>query len=74
MDVKVVVLPENLHSYLIHVVESYSRAGIDPNECSHMAQLWDRVNKAQAVDYSKLGPVKVTDISPDGVELEIPPA
>jgi hypothetical protein len=72
MDVKVVILPANLHTYLLHVVQSYTRAGIDPNECQLAAELWVRITGAQTVDYSKLGPVDA-ELTKDGIALNIDP-
>jgi hypothetical protein len=72
MDVKVVVLPENLHTYLLHVFQTYTRSGMDPGECEIAAATWQRINNPQTIDYSQLGPVDAK-VTPEGVTVDINP-
>lgn len=71
MDLKVILLPEKYHDYLVHVFQSYTRAGIPAEECAIAAETWNRLSNPQTVDYSQLGPAKVESLSPDGVVLSM---
>lgn len=52
---KILQLPDELHEYLLHVVQTYSGSGIHPKEGLALFQLWDHVSKnVTTVDESKL--------------------
>jgi len=70
---KIILLPENLHEYLAHVIQSYARAGIDPSEGLALYQLNLHAAQAQTVDVSNLGKVRLDKAGSEGVSLTIAP-
>lgn len=70
---KVMILTEEAYLYFQHVFASYTRAGIAPEETLVAADLFTRVQKAQTVDFSKLGPAEIEKLGPNGVALNLTP-
>jgi hypothetical protein len=71
MKTKVIILPENLHAYLMDVLKSHSLNGLEPEEAFFFAETWNRIKVAPFIDYSKLGEAKIESISPEKVELSL---
>ncbi len=70
---KVLILPEESYRYLQHVFASHTQAGFAPDEVLPAADLFARIQKAQTVDFSKLGNAEITKLGPDGASLELKP-
>lgn len=70
---KVLLLPESLYEYLVHVVRTHSSTGIEPDEGMAVYQLWQHVQGAQTVDVSDLGKAQLEKIGPDGVAIRLEP-
>jgi len=62
---KIITLDQELYDYLLHVVTSYTRAGIDPQEGRFAFDLWSRVKQAQEVDIEKLKAQVAQNATPD---------
>jgi hypothetical protein len=70
---KVMILTDETYQYFQHVFASYTRAGIAPEETLIAADLFTRVQKAQSVDFSKLGNADIEKLGPGGVTLNLTP-
>ena len=67
------LLPETLFQYLQQVFESHVRQGIASDELEIACEFKRRLQGAQPVDFSRLGPAKVTKAAPGNLELETLP-
>lgn len=71
--VKVVLLPGDTHTYLLHAVASFIKAGlVQPDDLGIANEVWKRLNAAQVVDFSKLGKAEIEKLTPAGVVLNLP--
>jgi hypothetical protein len=68
-----ILLPETLFQYLQQVFEAHVRAGIASDELEIACELKRRLQSAQPVDFSRLGPAKVTKAAPGSIGLETLP-
>lgn len=68
---KLIGLPDDLYAYLLNIFSSYCQRGLVPEELSGAAALNTRLQCAQDVDFSKLGPAKIVNMGENGVELEL---
>jgi hypothetical protein len=65
-------MPEEIHEYLTQVVmRRHTERGLPPEELSIAAELWKFLNRAQIVDYSKLGEAEVTALSPNEIAIDL---
>lgn len=65
----IVTLSDPLLEYLKEIVKDYCARGLDVEELSLAAELSRKINAAQFVDFSKLGPMSVEAVTPTGVVL-----
>lgn len=72
-DTKVLLLPEESFKYLLFVYDQHLRAGIPSEEVYAAATLKSFLDKAQVVDFSKLGKAGVEKVGPGGVALNLTP-
>lgn len=59
---KVLLLQDDMFSYLAYVVQTYARGGIDPEEGLAVYQLNQALKNAQTVDESQIAKIKAGDI------------
>ncbi len=72
-DVRLILLPENLYEYLTFVLQSYYKAGVEPDELGVGNELWRRVKASPKIDFSQLGKVKMESLDPQSVAITIEP-
>jgi hypothetical protein len=63
-NMKVLILPEDSYNYLKYVYASHTKAGFAPDEVLAAADLFARIERAQTVDFSKLGKVGLEGLTP----------
>ena len=51
---KILVMPDEMYAYLVHVVRTYAGGGIDPDEGLAIYQLSQALKGVQTVDESQL--------------------
>lgn len=67
-----VLLPGAIFQYLQQVFEGHVRQGIPSDELEIACEFKRRLETAQPVDFSKLGPAKVTKAAPGSLGVELP--
>lgn len=70
---RVLLLPAESFRYLMHVFASHTQAGIPPDEVLPAADLFARIQRAQTVDFSKLGKAEIEKLGPEGVTMNLTP-
>ena len=60
---KVLILQDDMYSYLAYVVQTYARGGIDPEEGLALYQLNQALKSAQTVDESQVAKIKTGEVA-----------
>jgi hypothetical protein len=72
-SLKVLLLPEETYQYLIHVFASHTQSGMPPDEVFPAADLFTRIQRAQTVDFTKLGHAEIEKLEANGLSLSLVP-
>lgn len=73
---KLIVVDDRHHNFLLHVFETYTRNGIATTELAIATETFQRLEHTREVpplpEDIHIGKAQLTDVGPNGVTLEVP--